>query len=98
MLKYYVLLFIIVGMALYYAFVSDPCNTLVRTDFSDKYPGHEILRSGAEQGSPNSVHCHVSYRKPEGDQVYEDIWLYEDSGEGWVFSKIVGTREQELEF
>ncbi len=95
MLKYYALLVLIVGIALLYAFLADPCNRLLRMDFSDKYPSYEILDSGPESGSPESVRCHIAYRKPDGEQIYEDIWMYRDSGTGWNFSRILETRQRE---
>ena len=94
MLKYYVLLVLILGIALFYVFLKDPCNRQLRTDFSNKYPSYTILDSGAREGSLDSVHCHVSYRKPDSEQIYEDIWLYQDLGSGWNFSRILETRER----
>lgn len=95
MSKYYVFPILIVGIALFYVFVKDPCNAQLRTDFSNKYPGYEILNSGASEGSPESVRCHISYRKPDGEQILEDIWLYQDSGRGWEFAKIITTGRKE---
>ncbi len=96
MLKYYVFLFVIVGIALYYVFIRDPCNRQIRTDFADRHPSYEVLDSDAMQGSPETVRCRISYRKPDSDQVYEDIWLYVFSERGWEFSRILGTPEEEL--
>jgi hypothetical protein len=96
MLKYYVALFLIAGMVLFYIFVQDPCNEKMRGDFSSKYPDFKILDSGAGEGSPDSVQCHLHYQKPDSEQVYEDIWLYEDLGSGWKFSKILATHKREL--
>ncbi len=89
MLKYYALMFLIAGLALYYVFLKDPCYSQLRADFSKKHPGYEILATSASEGSPAAVSCHVSYRKPDGDQTYEDVWLYQDMGSGWSFSKII---------
>ncbi len=93
MLKYYVALFLIVGGALFYVYSQDPCNQLLKVDFAARYPDHKVMYFGAGEGSPSSVQCHVTYRKPDGEQVYEDIWVYENRGEGWGFSEILGTRE-----
>ena len=95
MLKYYVFLFLIVGIALFYVFIKDPCNQQLKTDFSDKYPSYEIVGSGASEGSPESVRCHISYRKPDSEEIYEDLWLYLKSRSGWKFSKIIETRQQD---
>ncbi len=95
MLKYYVLLVLILGIALFYVFLKDPCNRQLRTDFSNKYPSYTILDSGASEGSPESVHCRISYRKPDSKQIYEEIWLYQDFGSGWNFSRILETRKRE---
>ena len=95
MFKYYVLMFLVIVIASFYAFLKDPCNVLVKADFSDKYPSYTILDSGAAEGSPESVRCHVSYRKADSAQVHEDIWLYRYSGSGWKFSRILGTPERE---
>ena len=95
MLKYYILLIPIFGIVLYYIFLEDPCNTNLRADFSSQYPGYEILDSGSGEGSPDNVQCHIYYQKPESEQVYEDIWLYQNEGSGWSFSRILETRERE---
>ena len=95
MLKYYIVLFLIAGGVLFYVFSQDPCNTLVKTDFANKYPGYKILSSGAGEGSPDSVLCHISYQKPDGKQVYKDVWAYQNSDSGWRFSRILGGNESE---
>jgi hypothetical protein len=91
MLKYYVGMFGIVAIALLYAFFQDPCNRRVRTDFSAKYPSYTILESSAAEGSPETVRCHISYRKPDSAQVHEDVWLYRYEDRSWKFSRIIGT-------
>jgi hypothetical protein len=98
MLKYYILLFLIFGIILFYVFLEDPCNQIIRADFSNKYPSYEILDSGAGEGTSDNVHCHIYYKKPDSEQVYEDIWLYQDLGSGWEFSSVIEThaREQTL--
>ena len=68
---------------------------MFRMDFSDRYPDYEILDSGYREGSPSAVQCHIYYKKPESEQVYEDIWLYQNEGSGWSFSRILETRERE---
>ncbi len=95
MLKYLVVPFLIVGAILFYAFFKDPCHQQARADFSNKYPDYRILSSDAAEGSPESVRCQISYRKPDGGQVYEETWLYQNLGSGWEFSKILETRERE---
>ncbi len=88
MLKYYIALFLLAGAVLYYVFLQDPCSGLVKTEFSNKYPDYKILYSGATEGSPDSVHCHVSYQKPDSEQTYEDIWLYRDLGSVGSYSAV----------
>ncbi len=95
MAKYYIALFVILGMVLFYIFLEDPCNQMLRADFSDKFPSYKILDSGSGEGSPDNVQCHIYYQKPDSEQIYEDIWSYENSGSGWSFSKIVETRKKE---
>jgi hypothetical protein len=95
MAKFYFLLVLIAGGALVYVFFQDPCNQLLRADFSSRYPTYKILDSGAQEGSPESVSCHIYYKKPDGDQVYEDIWMYLDSGNGWEFSKVLKSGKRE---
>ncbi len=95
MMKYYVLLFIAAGLILYYIFLQDPCNSVLRQDFSAEHPDYKILSSGAREGSPETVRCFISYRKPASKQTYEDIWLYQDTGNGWNFARVVETREIE---
>jgi|TARA_B100000315_G_scaffold202847_1_gene195670 hypothetical protein len=98
MLKYYIALFLIVGIALYYVFITDPCNRQLRLDFSSRYPDYEILFAGAGEGSAgsvptSSVQCHVTYEKPDSNQIYEDIWLYQNFGSEWTFSTILSTEQ-----
>jgi len=87
--KYYVALFLIAGIVLFYVFRQDPCNELLRTDFADKYPDYTLLSSGADEGSPDSVHCQISYRRPDSEQVHEETWLYQNQGSGWSFSRLL---------
>ncbi|HJO23792.1 MAG: hypothetical protein GY772_09040 [bacterium] len=95
MLKYYALLVVVVGVALFYAFVKDPCNMQVRADLTDRFPTYEVLDSGATEGSPESVRCHISYKKPDGEEIYEAIWLYLYADNGWQFSRILETSDTE---
>jgi hypothetical protein len=95
MSKYYLLMVLVVGIALYFVYLKDPCHQQLRTDFSSKYPGHEILNAEALEGSPESVRCTVSYRKLASGEIFEDIWLYQDLGKGWEFLKIVRTQQKE---
>lgn len=94
MLKYYVILFLLFGGALYYVFLQDPCNRQLRADFSAKYPDYEILDSAAGDGSPDTVQCHIYYNKPGDRQIYRDTWLYRNQGGGWTFSNILETKIQ----
>ena len=95
MLKYYLLMIGIVGLALLYAFTVDPCNKLLRTDFASQHPDYRILDSDAEHGSPESVRCLIAYRKPGSERIYEDVWLYQNRGTGWKFSRVVETRNRD---
>ena len=95
MAKYYIALFLIAGAALYYVFLQDPCSQQLKADFSGKYPDYEIMVTGASEGSPNSVQCHVTYQKPDSDKVFEDVWLYQNLGNGWEFSRILRTEEKQ---
>jgi hypothetical protein len=89
MTKYYLILLVIAGGFLFYVFRQDPCNQMLRADFSDRNPDYEILDTGAIEGSPDSVSCHIYYEKPDSKQVYEEIWLYQNSDDGWKFSRIL---------
>jgi len=98
MLKYYIALFLVVGIVLYYVYITDPCNRQIRADFSSRYPDYEILFSGAGEESTGSVpagsvQCHITYEKPDSNQIHEDIWLYENFGSGWTFSTILKTEQ-----
>ncbi len=95
MLRYSVFLLVILGIALFYVFVKNPCNGQLRADFSNKYPTYEILTSAASEGSPESVRCQISYRKSNGEAILEDTWLYQHSGRGWEFSRILETRKMD---
>ncbi len=94
MAKYYIALFLIAGAALYYVFLQDPCSQLMKAEFSGKYPDYEIMFTGATEGTPDSVQCHVTYEKPDSKRVYEDVWLYENRGNGWAFSRILKSEEK----
>ena len=89
MWKYYFILVLVMGAALYYVFSVDPCNRTLRADFSRQYPDYKILDSGSREGSPDEVQCHIRYQKPDSEQVYEDIWLYQNSESGWTFSSVL---------
>jgi hypothetical protein len=94
MAKYYIALFLIAAAVLYFVFLQDPCNQLVKADFSGKYPDYEIMVAGATDGTPDSVQCHVTYQKPDSEKVFEDVWLYQNLGSGWIFSRILRTEEK----
>lgn len=107
MLKYYFALFLVVGISLYYVFITDPCNQLIRADFFSRYPGYEVLSSGAGEGSTgggptgnviaDSVQCHIVYKKPDSEQIHEDIWLYQNLGSDWTFSSILRTEQIQIQ-
>tara|TARA_B100000315_G_scaffold104302_1_gene95560 strand:- start:155 stop:463 length:309 start_codon:yes stop_codon:yes gene_type:complete len=96
MSKYYLFLFLIVGMALFYIYSQDPCNEQFRADFSNRYPAYEILSFGHEEGSGavdtvargTGLECHIYYKKPDSDQTHEDVWLYRDQGGGSNYSYV----------
>ncbi len=97
MLKYYIFLFLIAGAALVYIYREDPCNRKLRIDFSTRYPDYELLDTGPGEGGSagagaftggENVYCYIQYKKPDSEQTYEDIWLYQDSGSSWNFSEI----------
>jgi len=94
MAKYYFLLVLIMGSVLYFVYSEDPCYKNSRADFSRQFPDYKILDSGSTEGSPQSVQCHIRYSKPDNKIVYKDIWLYENQGDGWSFSKILVKEEQ----
>ncbi len=95
MAKYYIILVLIMGGVLYYIFLEDPCNNLVKADFSEKFPGYEILGSRAGEGSPENVQCNIYYQKPDDKQVYTDTWLYKNSESGWSFSEVLEAQRTE---
>jgi hypothetical protein len=86
MAKYYFILFLVMGGVLYYVFLEDPCNQNIKADFSREHPDYKILDSGSREGSPDEVQCHIRYQKPDGDQAYEDVWLYQKTESGWHFA------------
>lgn len=94
-MKYYALMVLVVGIALFYAFVKDPCNQQLRTDFANRYPDYRIQNSRASEGSPESVRCRISYQMTDSEQIHEDIWLYQHSRSGWEFSRILETSKTE---
>lgn len=91
MLKYVALLILVLAIAVFYVSIADPCDRQVRLEFSNKYPSYEFLDSRASEGSPETVRCRISYRKPGSEQVHEEIWLYLNPGNGWEFSRILET-------
>ena len=97
MSKYYFLAMLVFAAVLYYIFIQDPCNILVKADFSKKNPDYEIVDIGASEGSVDSVRCHVYYLKPDDREIYKDIWLYEKSGNDWSLSTAIATEMVEPE-
>ena len=95
MAKYYFILILVMGGVLYYVFLEDPCNTVLKADFSSQYPDYKILETGAREGSPDEVQCHVYYEKPGSEQVHEETWVYQKSESGWSFSKVLGATKAE---
>jgi hypothetical protein len=91
MAKYYLILIVIMGIVLFNVFTKDPCNSLLRADFSNKYPDYEVLDAVSGEGSPESVQCTVYYEKTDSKDVYKDIWVYRNSSDGWKFSNILFT-------
>jgi hypothetical protein len=89
MWRYYLVLFAAFAAVLAYTYVADPCNRLLRSDFLRMRPGHVLLRSDAEAGSPEIVHCRVRYRTPLGEQAQEDVWVYQYRDTAWELSRIV---------
>lgn len=88
MWKYYVMLFGAVALVLAYTYVADPCNRLLKADFARMHPGWWLLSSEAERGSPESVRCRISYRKPESPVVHEEVWVYHFRDTAWEFSRV----------
>lgn len=95
MWRYLLLAAVVLGVAVYYVYASDPCQSQLRAEFAEKYPGYEILGSSAAAGSRESVRCRVSYRKPGSEQTHEEDWLYQDPGTGWQFSSVVSRSQEE---
>jgi len=95
MAKYYFILVLIMGAVLYYIFLEDPCNNMVRADFSTKNPDYEILNSGAGEGTPDNVQCHIHYQKPDSEEIYEEVWLYQKVGSDWSLSGVLETPKTE---
>ncbi len=91
MLKYYLLGFVVVAIALFYAYIADPCNKLVRMEFASRHPAYQILDSDADQGSRETVRCRISYRKPDSVEIFREVWLYIHGKEGWQFSRVLET-------
>ncbi len=94
MIKYYAALFLITVVILYNVYSHDPCIKRLRTEFSSKYPDYRILEV-VGQGSPEEVQCHIQYTKPGNQQTYKDVWVYQNTGNGWEFSKILASEELE---
>lgn len=95
MLKYYLLAFTVVAIALCYAYVADPCNQLVRMDFAERHPEYEIVDTEAHEGSRESVRCRILYRKPGSEEVHQAVWMYIDGEKGWEFSRVVETHARD---
>jgi len=96
MLKYYLALFLVVGTALYYVFSTDPCSGQLRKDFSARYPDFKLVYSDAGESSTNNVQCHLAYEKPGSQDIFEDVWLYQNSGNGWEFSNILSSQKKQF--
>lgn len=89
MWKYWVIMLVILGALLVYSYFADPCIGLVRSEFVEKHPGAKIVSTDAEAGSPESVRCVVSYRKPGNQEIHKEVWWYKNPGSGWALHKIV---------
>jgi hypothetical protein len=92
--KYYVVLFLAFALVLLFVFAQDPCSSRLRTDFQSENPTFEILDTGAESTSTDSVSCRIRYREADSAVIYEDLWLYRNAGNGWSFAKILEARER----
>ncbi|MCP4001896.1 MAG: hypothetical protein GY727_13390 [Gammaproteobacteria bacterium] len=97
MSKYYFFLFLIFMAVLYYVFLQDPCNILVKNDFSAQNPTYKIFDVGSSDGSVDSVKCHIYYEKPEDKEMHQDVWLYTNSGGDWSFARAIATDMREPE-
>jgi len=97
MAKYYFIALLIFSAVLYYVFIQDPCNVLVKNEFSAKNPTYKILDVGASDGSVDSVQCHIYYEKPDDKEMHQDVWLYTNSGGDWSFSREIATDMREPE-
>jgi len=91
MAKYYIILFMVMGAVLYYIFLEDPCNNMVRADFAEKNPDYKILNSGAGEGTPDNVQCQIYYQKPGSDEIYKEVLLYQKVGSDWSLSGVLDT-------
>ncbi|MBW2416560.1 MAG: hypothetical protein JRG76_18860 [Deltaproteobacteria bacterium] len=89
MWKYWVFMLVVLGLALVYAYLSDPCIGLVRSEFSARYPDRQLVSSDADSGSPESVRCVVSYRESGSQEVESEVWWYRNKPDGWQLYKIL---------
>lgn len=96
MWKYYAILFSAVALVLAYTYMADPCNRLLKADFARMHPGDVLLSAAAESGSPESVHCRISYRTPASAQLHEDVWVYQRTDTAWEFSRVAETESAAL--
>lgn len=87
MLKYYVLLFLAIGLVLTFVFLQDPCKERFRSEFSERFPHYKILDFGGK-GDTEKVYCHITYQKSDSKQAYEDIWVYINSDNNWKFLEV----------
>lgn len=94
MAKWYVVLFLVFGGVLLYVFLQDPCGNNLIQDFASRHPGYELLQHGPSEQPMEGVHCYVQYRKPDSPEVYEDVWRYEQTADGWRFARILENHEK----
>lgn len=53
-----------------------PDKKKVVESFLQENPGTKVLSVKSGEGDADSIYFHIKYRKPEGQNVYEDVWLY----------------------
>jgi hypothetical protein len=61
-----------------------PSEEVVKADFLKQHPTWNVLSIHVGEGDAAAAYYHIRYRRPDGAQLFEEVWLYLHEGEeGW---------------
>jgi len=57
---------------------------VIKTDFNEIYPGYQLISSVIGEGDSEVQYVHIKFKKTENDTIYEDVWQYWKTNNGWI--------------